>query len=195
MENQAPLNILGLSGSLRKGSYNTSLLRAAAELLPPGMVLDTFDLSLLPIFNADHEKPFPAAVEEFRIRMAEADALLIACPEYNSSLTGALKNAIDWASRSPQSPLNRKPVAVMGASTGNFGTVRAQLHLRQILTHVGALTVPKPEVLIARADKAFDAEGRLTDEAARGFLRDLLTALADWTRQVNPDLLQSNPTR
>ena len=195
MENQAPLNILGLSGSLRKGSYNTSLLRAAAELLPPGMVLDTFDLSLLPIFNADHEKPFPAAVEEFRIRVAEADALLIACPEYNSSLTGALKNAIDWASRSPQSPLNRKPVAVMGASTGNFGTVRAQLHLRQILTHVGALTVPKPEVLIARADKAFDADGRLTDEAARGFLRDLLTALADWTRQVNPDLLQSNPTR
>ena len=195
MENKAPLNILGLSGSLRKGSYNTSLLRAAAELLPPGMVLDTFDLSLLPIFNADYEKPFPAAVEEFRIRMAEADALLIACPEYNSSLTGALKNAIDWASRSPQSPLNRKPVAVMGASTGNFGTVRAQLHLRQILTHVGALTVPKPEVLIARADKAFDAEGRLTDEAARGFLRDLLFALADWTRQVNPDLLQSNPTR
>lgn len=195
MENKAPLNILGLSGSLRKGSYNTSLLRAAAELLPPGMVLDTFDLSLLPIFNADNEKPFPAAVEEFRIRVAEADALLIACPEYNSSLTGALKNAIDWASRSPQSPLNRKPVAVMGASTGNFGTVRAQLHLRQILTHVGALTVPKPEVLIARADKAFDAEGRLTDEAARGFLRELLTALADWTQQVNPDLLQSNPTR
>ena len=195
MENKAPLNILGISGSLRKGSYNTSLLRAAAELLPPGTVLDTFDLSFLPIFNPDNEKPFPAAVEEFRVRVAEADALLIACPEYNSSLTGALKNAIDWASRSPQSPLNRKPVAIMGASPGNFGTVRAQLHLRQVLTHVGALTVPKPEVLIARADKAFDAEGRLMDEAARGFLRDLLTALADWTRQVNPDLLQPNPTR
>ncbi len=195
MENKAPLNILGISGSLRKGSYNTSLLRAAAELLPPGMVLDTFDLSLLPIFNADNEKPLPAAVEEFRIRVAQADALLIACPEYNSSLTGALKNAIDWASRSPQSPLNRKPVAIMGASTGNFGTVRAQLHLRQVLTHVGVLTVPKPEVLVARADKVFDADGRLTDDAARGFLRDLLFALADWTRQVNPDLLQSNPTR
>jgi chromate reductase len=150
------------------------------------MALDTFDLSLLPIFNADNEKPFPAAVEEFRFQVGKADVLLIACPEYNSSLSGALKNAIDWASRSPHSPLNRKPVAIMGASTGNFGTVRAQLHLRQILTHVGALTVPKPEVLIARAEKAFDGDGNLVDEAARGFLRDLLIALAGWTRRVLP---------
>jgi chromate reductase len=180
-----PLRILGISGSLRKGSYNASLLRAAAELLPPGQTLETFDLLPLPIFNADHEKPFPEPVAMFRERLAQADALLIACPEYNSSITGALKNAIDWASRSPQSPLTGKPVAIMGASTGNFGTVRAQLHLRQILTHVGALTVTKPEVLIMRAEKAFDANGQLVDEVARGFLRDLLSALAEWTRRVS----------
>jgi chromate reductase len=195
MENTTPLHVLGISGSLRKASYNTALLRAAAGLLPAGMDLDTFDLSLLPLFNADDEKPFPAPVAEFRTRLAEADALLIASPEYNSSVTPALKNAIDWASRSPQSPLNRKPVAIMGASTGNFGTVRAQLHLRQILTHVGALTVPKPEVLIARADKAFDPDGNLIDEAARGFLRDLLVALAEWTSLVTPGVLSANPQR
>jgi chromate reductase, NAD(P)H dehydrogenase (quinone) len=195
MENTTPLHVLGISGSLRKASYNSALLRAAEGLLPPGMVLDTFELSLLPLFNADHEKPFPAPVAEFRTRLAEADALLIASPEYNSSVTPALKNAIDWASRSPQSPLNRKPVAIMGASTGNFGTVRAQLHLRQILTHVGALTVPKPEVLIARADKAFDADGNLIDEAARGFLRDLLAALVEWTWQVAPGVLHVDPMR
>ncbi len=185
MTNTQSLHVLGISGSLRKGSYNTFLLRAAAELLPPGETLETFDLAPLPIFNADYEKPFPEPAVIFRERLAQADALLIACPEYNSSITGALKNAIDWASRSPQSPLIGKPVAIVGASTGNFGTVRAQLHLRQILTHVGALTVPKPEVLIARAEKVFDADGNLVDEAARGFLRDLLIALADWTRRVS----------
>ncbi len=117
---------------------------------------------------------------------SKASALLIATPEYNSSVSGALKNAIDWASRSPRPPLNGKPVAIMGASTGNFGTLRAQLHLRQILTHVGALPLGKPEVLVARAEQVFDAEGKLVDTAACGFLRDLLDALAKWTQQVSP---------
>jgi len=134
------------------------------------MTVESFDLAPLPMFNQDAEKPFPEAVAEFRARVAQADALLIATPEYNSSVSGALKNAIDWASRSPQQPRNGKPVAIMGASTGNFGTLRAQLHLRQILTHVGALPLGKPEVLVARAEQAFDAEGRLVDTAARGFL-------------------------
>jgi len=185
MTNPPTLHILGISGSLRKASYNTALLRAAAEMLPPGMTLEIFDLAPLPLFNPDTEKPMPAPVADFRTRLAQADALLIATPEYNSSLSGALKNAIDWASRSPQPPLKNKPVAIMGASTGNFGTVRAQLHLRQVLTHIGALPLGKPEVLVARAEQAFDAEGRLVDEAARGFLRDLLVALADWTRRVS----------
>ena len=180
------LHVLGISGSLRRASYNTALLRAAAELMPPGMTLEIFDLAPLPLFNQDAEKPFPEAVVELRTRLAQADALLIATPEYNSSISGALKNAIDWASRPPKQPLAGKPVAIMGVSTGNFGTVRAQLHLRQVLTHVGALPLGKPEVLVARAEQAFDAEGRLVDAAARGFLQDLLAALARWTQRVSP---------
>jgi chromate reductase len=116
---------------------------------------------------------------------SEADALLIATPEYNRSLGSALKNAIDWASRSPQPPLRGMPVGIIGASIGNFGTLRSQLHLRQILTHVGALPMGKPEVLVARAEQAFDAGGKLIDEAAGGFLRNLLDALAVWTRRVS----------
>jgi len=184
--NEIPLRVLGISGSLRRSSFNTALLESAVQLLPPGMTLESFDLSTLPMYNQDDEKPFPPAVEDFRRRLALADALLIASPEYNASITGALKNAIDWASRPPSQPLNGKPVAIMGASTGKFGTLRAQLHLRQILTHVGALTLPKPEVLIARAGQAFTPDGDLIDETARGFLRDLLVALADWTTRVSP---------
>jgi chromate reductase len=181
-----PLLVLGISGSLRKASYNTALLHAAVDLMPQDMMLDIFDLSQLPMFNQDFEKPFPEAVVAFRDKLAKADAILIAAPEYNSSITGALKNALDWASRSPQQPLLGKPAAIMGASTGNFGTLRAQLHLRQILTHVGALPLGKPEVLVARAEQAFDADGKLVDETARGFLRDLLVALAKWSERVSP---------
>lgn len=184
MKTSNPLHVLGISGSLRKASYNTALLRTAAELMPPQMRLEIFDLSPLPMFNQDLEKPFPEAVVEFRTRLAQADALLIATPEYNGSVSGVLKNAIDWASRPPRPPLNGKPAAIMGASTGNFGTLRAQLHLRQILTHVGALPLGKPEVLVARAEQAFDAEGRWIDAEGRGFLRDLLAALAQWTAKV-----------
>ncbi len=180
-----PIHVLGISGSLRKPSYNTALLHTAADLMPPGMTLEIFDLSPLPMFNQDFEKPFPESVAAFRSQLAGADALLIATPEYNSSITGALKNALDWASRSPQPPLQGKPVAIMGASTGNFGTLRAQLHLRQILTHMGALPLGKPEVLVARAEQAFDTEGKLVDATARGFLQDLLAALAKWTERFS----------
>jgi len=182
-----PLHVLGISGSLRKGSYNTALLRATAKLAPPGMRLELFDLLPLPMFNQDDEKPFPEAVVEFRTRLAQAGALLIATPEYNSSISAALKNALDWASRPPQPPLNGKPIAIMGASTGNFGTLRAQLHLRQVLTHIGALPLGKPEVLVARAEQVFDAEGNLEDATARGFLQKLLAALAEWTQRVSPN--------
>ena len=179
------LHVLGISGSLRKASYNTALLRTAAELMPSDMKLEITEIAPLPMFNQDFEKPFPATVAAFRTRIARADALLIATPEYNSSVSGALKNAIDWASRPPQQPLAGKPVAIIGASTGNFGTVRSQVHLRQILTHVGALSLGKPEVLVARAAKVFDNAGVLTDDTARGFLHDLLVTFAKWIRQVS----------
>jgi len=180
-----PTKILGISGSLRKKSYNTALLQAAAEILPPGMSLESYDLAPLPMYNPDFEKPFPDPVTDFRSRIAAADAILFATPEYNSSISPSLKNAIDSASRPPNKPLDRKPVAIMGVTTGNFGTVRAQLQLRQILTHVGALPLAKPEVLVARAEQVFDTEGRLVDESARGFLRDLLVALGKWIETLS----------
>ena len=187
-----PIRVLGISGSLRRDSYNTALLWAAAELMPAGMTLKIFDLSPLPMFNKDFEKPFPEAVVAFRTKLAQADALLIATPEYNGSISGALKNAIDWASRPPQPPLKGKPVAIIGVSTGNFGTLRAQLHLRQILTHVGALTLGKPEVLVRSAKHVFDTQGHLVDPTTCGFLRDLLIALAEWTQRISyPQLAEA----
>jgi len=179
----AEIHVLGISGSLRRGSYNTGLLRAASELLPEGMTLQTFDLSSIPLYNDDvRALGYPKPVQEFRDRIAAADALLIATPEYNYSIPGVLKNAIDWASRPPDPPLDAKPVAMMGASTGNFGTVRAQMHLRQVCVYCDMFLLNRPEVLVMRAQEKFDANGRLVDETTRGFVRDLLVALADWTR-------------
>ena len=181
----ANIHVLGISGSLRKGSYNTRLLAAASELLPEGMALETFELSPIPLYNDDvRAAGFPRPVQQFRERIAAADALLMATPEYNFSIPGVLKNAIDWASRPPDSPLNGKPIAIMGASTGNFGTARAQMHLRQVCVFCNMFPFNKPEVLVMRAQEKFDADGRLTDETARGLIRDLLLALADWTRRL-----------
>jgi chromate reductase len=178
------IRVLGVAGSLRRGSYNRALLRAAAELLPEGVTLEVFDLSPIPLYNADVEaEGFPAAVRSFRERIAAADALLIATPEYNYSIPGVLKNAIDWASRPPEPPLARKPVAVIGASDGGFGTVRSQLHLRQVFVSTNMIPMQKPEVLVSRADQKIDSSGRLTDEKVRGAIRDFLAAFAVWTRR------------
>ncbi|HRT92242.1 MAG TPA: NAD(P)H-dependent oxidoreductase, partial [Anaerolineaceae bacterium] len=185
MIEERPLHVLGISGSLRVDSYNTALLRAAAELLPPGMTLEITDLAGIPLFNQDEENPFPEEVARLRARIAAADALLFATPEYNSSISGVLKNALDWASRAPDMPLAGKPAALMGASTGVFGTARAQLHLRQVLAHLGALVLTKPEVMVMRAADAFDEQGRLVNEVTRGFLGQLLVELAQWTRLVS----------
>lgn len=184
MTDERIIRVLGISGSLRTGSYNTALLRAAVELLPPDMTLEIMDLEGLPVFDVDYEKPFPETVAQLRGRIEQADAVMIATPEYNSSISGALKNALDWVSRSPQPPLTGKPVAVIGASTGMFGTARAQIQLRQVLTHLGALVLPKPEVMVAKAQEVFDENGTLTSEATRGFLQDLLTRLNGWTRRI-----------
>ncbi|HZS85638.1 MAG TPA: NADPH-dependent FMN reductase [Stellaceae bacterium] len=185
MAHEQTLTVLGISGSLRKGSYNTAALRAAQELAPPGMAIETIGISALPLYNEDvRAAGFPPAVQELRRRIAAADALLFVTPEYNYSMPGVLKNAIDWASRPPDQPFNDKPVAIMGASPGMIGTARAQYHLRQSCVFLNMHVLNKPEVMIANAASRFDAEGRLTDEATRGFIRDLLTALAAWTKRL-----------
>ncbi len=181
MSTPRPIRVLGISGSLRRGSYNTAALRAAAELAPPGMTIEIAPLDKLPFYDADveREEGFPPAVEELRDSIRDADALLIATPEYNYSVPGVLKNAIDWASRGKaDAPINRKPTAIMGAG-GRLGTVRAQLHLREIARHNDLRVVGRPEVLIDRAWTKFDEAGNLTDERHRDQIRRLLEALAD----------------
>ncbi len=179
------IHILGISGSLRKESYNTKLLRAAAEMLPEDMTLEIFDLSPIPLYNEDvRQRGYPESVQAFRERIATADALLIATPEYNGSLSGVLKNALDWASRSPDPPLNEKPTAIMGATTGSFGTAKAQMHLRAVCASLNMFLVNKPGVLVMRAQDKFDTQGHLIDETARGFLKALLEALMAWTQRL-----------
>jgi chromate reductase len=174
------LKILAISGSLRAGSLNTRLLEAAVELVPSGMTVELYEgLGEIPHYNADLDgAATPPAVVDLRSRIARADGVLIATPEYNYSIPGVLKNAIDWASRpSATSALRRKPVAAMGAAPGNFGTVRAQLALRQMWVWIDAMPVVKPEVHVFRAAERFDASGRLTDVATRELIVELLEAL------------------
>ncbi len=179
------IKVLGFAGSLRAGSYNRAALRAAVELAQPSMELDTFDLSPIPLFNGDVARNgFPAPVQEFRELITAADALLIVTPEYNFSVPGVLKNALDWASIPPSSPLEAKPVAMMGASPGMLGTVRAQMHLRQICLFNNMFPVGRPEVFITHAAKKFDAAGNLVDEPTRGFIRALLESLVAWTHRL-----------
>jgi chromate reductase, NAD(P)H dehydrogenase (quinone) len=185
MREASVIRVLGVCGSLRKGSYNAAALRAAGELVPDRMELETFDIAPIPVYNEDvRAAGFPPAVEEFRARIRSADALLFATPEYNYSLPGVLKNAIDWASRPPDQPFAGKPAAIMGASPGMLGTARAQYHLRQVCVYLDMHPVNKPEVMIAAAQGKFDAAGRLTDETTRDFIRGLLVSLGRWTRRL-----------
>ncbi|MGH8373368.1 MAG: NADPH-dependent FMN reductase [Gammaproteobacteria bacterium] len=179
------LKVLGIAGSLRAGSYNKAALRAAVELEPADMEIEIFDITPIPIYNEDvREQGFPPVVEQFRDRIREADALLIVTPEYNYSVPGVLKNALDWASRPPEQPFNDKPLAIMGASGSVLGTARAQYHLRQICVFLNMHPINKPEVMIARAADKFDADGKLTDEMARKLIAELLVNLASWTRRL-----------
>jgi len=170
--------ILGIVGSLRKGSYNRMALNTARESMPEGATLHLFELHDIPIFNQDDELRPPASVLELKRWIRTADAILFCTPEYNYSVPGVLKNAIDWASRPfGDSAWLGKPAAIMGASIGNFGTARAQYHLRQILVGHDMPVVSQPEVMIANAAQRFDATGRLTDEFTREQIRKLLDAL------------------
>jgi chromate reductase, NAD(P)H dehydrogenase (quinone) len=179
------IRIFGVAGSLRRDSYNRAALRAASRLVPDGATLDVFELDGIPGFCQDDEGQPPASVVELKRRVRSADAVLIVTPEYNYSVPGVLKNAIDWASRPHgDNAWSGKPVAIMGASIGSFGTARAQYHLRQIFVFLDMLPVNKPEVMIGNAASRFDSEGNLTDDATKRHIRDLLVNLVSWTRRI-----------
>ena len=179
------VSILGIAGSLRKGSYNRSALRAAVKLISAESTLDTFDLDGIPPFNQDHEREPPSAVREFKAALKAADAILIVTPEYNYSVPGVLKNAIDWASRPySDNAWDGKPVGIMGASMGMLGTGRAQYHLRQMFVFLNMFPLNQPEVMIAHVGDKFDEQGNLKDAATREKIRALLEALVDWTRRL-----------
>jgi chromate reductase len=188
----APLRVCGLVGSLRRGSMNRGLMRAALEMAPgAGLQITVFDrLREVPPYDADVDAAGnPEPVAALKDAIAAADALLIATPEYNYSVPGVLKNAIDWVSRPPaSSPLRGKPAAIMGASTGIGGTMRAQYHLRQSFVGTQTHVLLQPEVIIPRAAERFDAEGRLSDESTRELIRKQLVALAEWTRRIQAAL-------
>jgi chromate reductase, NAD(P)H dehydrogenase (quinone) len=173
------MQLLGIAGSLRKGSYNRALLRAAAELAPPGAVLEEHDLRGLPIYDGDLEAAGdPEPVTALKDAIRRADALVIATPEYNRGIPGGLKNAIDWASRPAlASPLAGKPVAIMGASTGRGGTARAQQQLREALGFPRAMVLEEPEILVPEAYLHFDEDGELLDQETRGQIAELLASL------------------
>jgi chromate reductase len=179
------MKIAGISGSLRRRSYNSALLRTAGELLPEGVSLDILRIDDLPFYNEDvREAGVPEAAQRFRSAVAAADAVLIVTPEYNFSIPGVLKNAIDWASRPPQQSFDNKPVALMGASSGVRGTVRAQLHLRHVLASINAHVLPKPEVMVGHAGSLVGVDGIIHDETTRKFVAELLAALVKWTERL-----------
>jgi chromate reductase, NAD(P)H dehydrogenase (quinone) len=178
-----PIRILGIAGSLRRKSYNRAALRTAQQLAPEDAVIDIFELDGIPVFSEDDERQPPAKVVEFKKRIREADAILFVTPEYNYSIPGVLKNAIDWASRPyGDSAWTDKPAAIMGASLGTLGTARAQYHLRQVFVFLNVHAINQPEVMIANAAQNFDAEGNLTNETTKNLIRQLLSNLVGRTR-------------
>jgi chromate reductase len=179
------IRILGIAGSLRRESYNRAALRAATQLVPEGASIEVFELDGIPGFNQDEEQNPPAKVVELKRRIREADAILIVTPEYNYSIPGVLKNAIDWASRPyGDSAWNGKPAAIMGASIGTIGTARAQYHLRQMFVFLNMFPINQPEVMIGNASERFDAAGNLTDDTTKDFVRQLLQGLVSWTQRI-----------
>lgn len=180
-----PITILGIAGSLRRQSYNRSALRAAQQLVPEGATLEIFELDGIPGFNQDEEQNPPAKVVQLKERVRAANAILFVTPEYNYSVPGVLKNAIDWASRPyGDNAWDGKPAAIMGASIGNIATARAQYHLRQIFVFLNVLALNRPEVMIGNAAERFDTNGNLTDETTKDHIRRLLQALVDWTQRI-----------
>ena len=187
MADATPIKVLALSGSLRKGSFNTLLLHAAKEVAPAGMSLELYDLAPLPMYNDDvRAAGYPPVVQAFRDAIAAADAILFASPEFNYSISGVLKNAIDWASRAPNMPFDGRTAAIVGASAGAIGTARSQRDLRWILSGLNVYVVNLPHVYVGSAAQKFDAAGKLADQAARDFIKQLLENLRDLTVRLKP---------
>ena len=191
-----PFRILAVAGSLRQGSYDRGLLRAAQELAPEWVEVQFFDIGQLPFFNEDVEAAGdPEQVRRFKDAIATSNAVLIATPEYNGAVPGVLANAIDWASRpSGRSGLRNKPVAVMGAVLGQSGSANAQATLRGVLGRIGAIVVPDPQVLVPHASRLFDEQVDVRDEGTREEIRQLVDAVAHWCRRVQPEEPASAPS-
>jgi chromate reductase, NAD(P)H dehydrogenase (quinone) len=180
------VKILGFAGSLRKDSYNRCLLRAALELVPKDAELEIFDLEGIPLFNQELEDQPTEKVKEFKAKITAADAVLIATPEYNYSIPGVLKNAIDCASRPyGDNAFEHKPMAIMGASIGMTGSARAQYHLRQCFVFLTCFALNQPEVMVPFAQDKIDKDGKVTDQMTREKIRELLEALVAWTRRLS----------
>jgi chromate reductase len=185
MSAQTPITVAALCGSLRQGSFNRMALRAAIAHAPEGMTVRTSEIGDIPPYDEDvREKGYPAPVARLRSEIAAADAVLFVTPEYNYSIPGVLKNAIDWASRPPEQPFDGKPCAIMGASTSLLGTARAQYHLRQTCVFLNMFPVNRPEVMIAGAGGKFAPDGTLNDEKTAQFIAQLMQALDAWTRRL-----------
>jgi len=179
------ISILGFAGSLRKGSYNKSLLTIALAMVPKSATLEIFDLEGIPPFNQDQDTQPPVRVKEFKAKIRAADAILIATPEYNYSIPGVLKNAIDWASRPyGDNAFNDKPVALMGASVGMLGTARAQYHLRQSFVFLNMHPLNGPEVMVPFAADKIDQHGNVIDQKTKEKVKELLESLVAWTRKL-----------
>src|SRR5579863_5503842 len=186
MSDSRPISVLGICGSLRRGSYNMMALRTAIALKPAGMNVTVADISQIPLYDEDvRAQGFPPSVETLRQQIKAADALLFACPEYNYSMSGVMKNAIDWPSRPPDQPFAGKPVAILGAAAGMAGSARAQYDLRRSMVFLDMHPLNKPEVLIFQAHTKFDADGKLTDDVARGLIGDLMANLLSWARRMS----------
>jgi chromate reductase len=182
---ETTLKILGFAGSLRVASYNKALLRAATGFLPENAALEIFDLDGIPPFNQDLEKDMPRQVTEFKSKIRDADALLVATPEYNYSVPGVLKNAIDFASRPyGDNPFDGKAVAIMSASIGMLDGARAQYHLRQMFVFLNMYPINRPEVIVTFAQDKFDENGKLHDDNTKKFLGQLLQNLVSWARRL-----------
>jgi len=182
----ADMKILGIAGSLREHSYNRAALRAATRLVPDGARIEVFErLGEIPPFNQDDERRPPEVVRDLKRQVKDADAVLFVTPEYNYSVPGVLKNAIDWASRPyGDNVWAGKACAVMGASIGMIGSARAQYHLRQSFVFLDMHPINTPEVMIPSAGERFDDAGNLTDEMSRDLIRQLLGNLADWAEAL-----------